>query len=166
MVNTAGCIVQKKEKDSSVSNKHTMDLEHILSVLPHAHPFVLIDRVLDYEPGISVHAIKNVTYHEPFFKGHFPEKAVMPGALIIEAMAQAAGALSLTAVQDLNAKDLFLLAGIDKARFKKMVIPGDQLHLYCRVVKARRNLARFHCEAKVDGQLCVGAELLLIREPS
>jgi 3-hydroxyacyl-[acyl-carrier-protein] dehydratase len=143
-----------------------MNLEEILSILPHQHPFVLIDRVLDYKAGDYVHAIKNITYNEPYFMGHFPQKAVVPGALIIEMMAQAAGALSLTAVKDLKAKDLFLLAGVDKARFKRMVVPGDQLHLFCNVSKARSNLARFSCKAMVDDQLCVAAELLIIREPT
>ena len=139
-----------------------MDIEKILSYLPHRQPFMLIDRVLEYEKFARIVAIKNVTYNEPFFNGHFPHQPLMPGVLIIEAMAQAAGVLAYKSGEDIIAPEnlIFYFAGIDKARFKRMVVPGDQLRLEINVIKSKKGIWKFHGAATVDGQLACEAELM------
>ena len=139
-----------------------MDIEKIASLLPHRYPFLLIDRVLELEVGFRVKALKNVTANEPFFNGHFPSKKVMPGVLMIEALAQAAAILAYTSQpkDPAGREQIVYLAGIDEARFKKMVVPGDQLILEATVEKIRRNIGKFKCRATVDGQLAVEATLI------
>ena len=139
-----------------------MDIEKIAALLPHRYPFLLIDRVLELDVGVRVRALKNVTANEPFFNGHFPNKKVMPGVLMIEALAQAAAILAYTSQPEDPAgrEQIVYLAGIDEARFKKMVVPGDQLILEVSVEKIKRNIGKFRCRATVDGQLAVEATLI------
>ena len=139
-----------------------MDIQKILQLLPHRYPFLLIDRVTDYKPGESLSGYKNVSFNEPFFQGHFPIKPVMPGVLIIEALAQATALLAMeTAPDDVGGKQsLYYFVGIDKARFKGVVSPGDQLELNVTLVKQRLNIWTFTCEARVDGKLVASAEIM------
>lgn len=137
-----------------------MDIVQIRRMLPHRYPFLLLDRVTDYEAGASLTAVKNVTINESFFQGHFPQRPVMPGVLIVEAMAQAAALLGLVSGAELEDGQLYYLAGIDKARFRKTVVPGDQLVIEAKVIAVRRNLWRFSCAAKTQERLVADAELL------
>ena len=138
-----------------------MDIHEILEYLPHRYPFLLIDRVVAVEPGKSIHAYKNITINEPFFVGHFPHHPVMPGVLIMEALAQAAGILSFkTEDKKPTQSDVFYFAGIDEARFKRPVMPGDQLHLHVEIERQMRGVWKFKAEARVDGQLAAEARLM------
>jgi 3-hydroxyacyl-[acyl-carrier-protein] dehydratase len=138
-----------------------MDIHEILQYLPHRYPFLLVDRVVEVEPGKSIHAYKNITINEPFFVGHFPHHPVMPGVLIMEALAQAAGILSFkTEDKKPTEKDVFYFAGIDEARFKRPVMPGDQLHLHVEIERQMRGVWKFKGEARVDGQLAAEAKLM------
>jgi len=139
----------------------TMDIHEILQRLPHRYPFLLIDRVLSTEPGKSIVALKNVTINEPFFPGHYPHHPVMPGVLIIEAMAQAAALLSFSSGAD-KADDnkVYLFVGIDGARFKRPVSPGDQLIIKVEVLANKRGLWKFSAKAEVDGLLAAEAEIM------
>ena len=140
----------------------TLDINDILRQLPHRYPFLLVDRVLEYEPGKSIRALKNVTYNEPFFIGHFPHRPVMPGVMIIEAMAQAAGILAFRTVDIIPDKDTrFYFAGIDKARFRKPVEPGDQLILKATLGRQMRGIWKFATVAEVDGSEVASAEMLV-----
>ena len=133
--------------------------EQILNLLPHRYPFALVDRVVEYQAGRSAVAIKNVTINEPQFQGHFPGRPLMPGVLIIEAMAQVGG-LIVTQVPDLP-KGLFVFAGIDGVRFRRPVVPGDQLRISCELISIkRRRFGKFHAEARVDGQLVCSGDLM------
>jgi 3-hydroxyacyl-[acyl-carrier-protein] dehydratase len=136
-----------------------MDIQQIHSLLPHRYPFLLIDRVLDSEPGKRLRAMKNVTINEPFFQGHFPTKPVMPGVLLIEAMAQATGLLAMES-SDVPKEAIYYLVGVDKARFKRPVVPGDQLVFEVEVLKHKREIWVFAAEAKVDGNLVASAEIM------
>ncbi|AQS37280.1 3-hydroxyacyl-(acyl-carrier-protein) dehydratase [Shewanella psychrophila] len=142
---------------------NTMDIKEIMTSLPHRYPFLLIDRVLDYTPGETLHAIKNVTINEPFFQGHFPVQPVMPGVLILEAMAQATGLLAFKTNELAMDNSLYYFAGIDKARFKRVVEPGDQLHFEVKLVKERRGIGVFTGVVKVDGELVCSAEIMCAR---
>ena len=135
-----------------------IEINEILTLLPHAFPFLLVDRVLDYEPEKRIVAIKNVTFNEPFFPGHFPSNPVMPGVLIIEAMAQTAGLLAFKSYPGLRGNVFFI--GIDNARFRKPVIPGDQLKLVLQVVKHRREIWVFDGEAFVDDKKVAEARIM------
>ena len=138
-----------------------MDIIEILEHLPHRYQFLLVDRVLEIEPGKSIHAYKNVTINEPFFVGHFPHHPVMPGVLIKEALAQAAGILSFKSMDEKPSPDtVFYFAGIDEARFKKPVMPGDQLHLHVEIERQMRGVWKYKAEARVDGQLAASAKLM------
>ena len=135
--------------------------EEIKLFLPHRYPFLLVDRVLECSPGESLTAIKNVSVNEPFFQGHFPQKAVMPGVLIIEALAQATGLLGFRTMSETPRDDLlYMLVGVDNVRFKRQVIPGDQLTLSIKLVKRSRMIWKFTCEASVDGELVTSASML------
>ena len=138
---------------------HAMDIQQIQSLLPHRYPFLLIDRVLDSEPGKRLRAMKNVTINEPFFQGHFPTKPVMPGVLLIEAMAQATGLLAMES-SEVPKEAIYYLVGVDKARFKRPVVPGDQLIFEVEVLKHKREIWVFAAEAKVDGNLVASAEIM------
>lgn len=138
-----------------------MDIHEILEHLPHRYPFLLIDRVLEVDPGKSIHAYKNVTINEPYFVGHFPHHPVMPGVLIMEALAQAAGILTFkTEGKKPTENDVFYFAGIDEARFKRPVMPGDQLHFHVEIERQMRGVWKFKGEARVDGQLAAEARLM------
>jgi len=138
-----------------------MDVLEIQNLLPHRYPFLLIDRVIDFHEGQSLLGVKNVTVNEPFFQGHFPEKPVMPGVLILEALAQATGLLAFRTGNRGAARDsLYYLVGIDKARFKQPVEPGDQLRLSVELIKTRRGIWVFDTEATVDGKTAAKAEIM------
>ncbi|WP_171165680.1 3-hydroxyacyl-ACP dehydratase FabZ [Usitatibacter palustris] len=138
-----------------------MTIEEIKQYLPHRYPFLLIDRVTEMDPGKRIVAVKNVTMNEPFFQGHFPHYAVMPGVLIIEAMAQAAAVLSLKSAGIKNdGKNVYYFVGIDGARFKKPVVPGDTLMIEVEQVRESRGMVKFKAVAKVEGQVASEAELL------
>lgn len=139
----------------------TMDIHEILQRLPHRYPFLLIDRVLSSEPGKSIVALKNVTINEPFFPGHYPHHPVMPGVLIIEAMAQAAALLSFSSgVDKADDSKVYYFVGIDGARFKRPVSPGDQLIIKVEVLRNKSGLWKFGAAAEVDGQLAAEAEIM------
>jgi 3-hydroxyacyl-[acyl-carrier-protein] dehydratase len=136
-----------------------MNITGILNSIPHRYPFLLVDRVLELEAGRRIVAVKNVTINEPFFPGHFPGAPVMPGVLIIEAMAQAGAVLLLHDMPDRDSK-LVYFGGIDKARFRRTVVPGDQLRLSLEVLKLRPTAAKMRATAEVDGELAAEAEIL------
>ncbi|MEN9419738.1 MAG: hypothetical protein RI988_3359 [Pseudomonadota bacterium] len=138
----------------------SMDIHRVLKMLPHRYPFLLVDRVLAVEKGVSIRALKNVTINEPFFNGHFPHRPVMPGVLMLEALAQAAAILSFEtegAVPDQNT--VYYFAGIDGARFKRPVEPGDQLVLEVALLRSKARVYKYAARASVDGELAVEAEL-------
>ena len=130
-----------------------MDIRKILELLPHRFPFLLVDRVLEFEKGKSLVAIKNVTINEPYFQGHFPDYPVMPGVLIVEAMAQAGGLLTIYSMENLPEGKLFLFTGIEKVRFRKPVYPGDQLILKAFYLKHKMNIWKMKAEAWVENKL-------------
>lgn len=135
--------------------------EEVKQFLPHRYPFLLVDRVLECTPGESLTAYKNVTVNEPFFQGHFPQVAIMPGVMIIEALAQATGLLGFRTMSETPRDDLlYMLVGVDNVRFKRQVIPGDQLMLKVELVKRARMIWKFTCEASVDGELVTSANML------
>ncbi len=137
-----------------------MDIAEIRSFLEHRYPFALVDRVTQLETGKTITAFKNVTINEPFFNGHFPHKPIMPGVLIIEAMAQATGLLGFKTMNDAPQDDiLFILVGVDKVKFKKQVVPGDQLELHAEIVRHKGQLWVFKTEARVDGVVVASAEI-------
>jgi 3-hydroxyacyl-[acyl-carrier-protein] dehydratase len=135
--------------------------EEIKKFLPHRYPFLMVDRVIECVPGETLTAIKNVTVNEPFFQGHFPQKAIMPGVLIIEALAQATGLLGFRTMSEIAREDLlYMLVGVDNVRFKRQVVPGDQLVLKVRLEKKSRSIWKFTCEATVDDELVTSANML------
>ena len=140
-----------------------MDIHQILEHLPHRYPFVLVDRVLELEPGKNIKAVKNVSINEPFFPGHFPHHPVMPGVLIVEALAQAAAILSFKTGNFMPSDDsVYYFAGIDKARFKKPVSPGDQLILEVSIDRILKGIWKYNCSASVDGKLVAEADIMCI----
>lgn len=142
-----------------------MDIEEIMRQLPHRYPFLLVDRVLECVAGEYVHALKNVTYNEPFFPGHFVHRPVMPGVMIVEALAQAAGILAFKTVNIIpDANTLFYFVAIDNARFRKPVAPGDQLMLKVTLKRAFKGIWKFHGSAEVDGVEVASAELMVAPE--
>lgn len=138
-----------------------LNINDILKILPHRYPMLLVDRVLEMERGKRIVCIKNVTANEQFFQGHFPGAPVMPGVLIVEAMAQCGAVLVLSDIPDRD-KKLFLFGGVDKARFRRPVIPGDQLRIECEIVQKRSNSVKLRGVATVDGELAAEAEMLSI----
>lgn len=139
----------------------TMDIHQILKRLPHRYPILLVDRVLEIEKNVRIQALKNVTINEPFFMGHFPHRPVMPGVLILEALAQAAALLSFASMdQDPGEDTVVYFAGIDAARFKRPVEPGDQLILEASIERAKAGIYKYKGRALVDGQLAAEAELM------
>lgn len=138
-----------------------IDIYEVMKYLPHRYPFLLIDRVVECTPGESLVALKNVTINEPFFPGHFPHRPVMPGVLIMEALAQATGILSFKTSNTMPSDDsLYYFVGIDKARFKQPVEPGDQLMLHVKVLKSKGGIWKFDAVARVDGKVAASAELM------
>ncbi len=143
---------------------NSLDISEILQYLPHRYPFLLLDRVLSITPGESLTALKNVSCNEPFFPGHFPQRLIMPGVLILEALAQATGILAFKSNDRLRDPDsLYYLVGIDKARFKRPVQPGDQLILQVTMERFKRDIGWFVGEANVDGKLVASAQLMCAR---
>ncbi len=141
------------------SGKSTFTVEEIQKLLPHRYPFALVDRIIEYVPGERAVGIKNVTFNEPHFQGHFPGRPMMPGVLIVEAMAQVGG-IVLTQLPDLEG-GLFVFAGIDKVRFRRPVVPGDQLVMTVELVCVkRRRFGKMQAKAQVDGQLAAEGELM------
>ena len=148
-------------QDEKLLSGHSMDINEIIELLPHRYPFLLIDRVLSIEPDKHIVALKNVTINEPFFPGHYPHYPVMPGVLIVEAMAQAAALLSFKSMgEKSNGKSVYYFAGIDGARFRQPVVPGDQLIIKATLVRSMRGLYKFSASAEVDKQLVAEAELM------
>lgn len=146
---------------------YAMDIHEVLDYLPQRYPFLLIDRVVDIEIGKSIHVLKNLSYNEGFFQGHFPQQAVMPGVLILETMAQATGILSFktTNTKPSDGENYFL-AGVNDARFKRIVVPGDQLHVKVELLRKRRDIGQFKCIATVDDAVVCQAEILAARRKS
>lgn len=144
---------------------NNIDIREIKKLTPHRYPFLLVDRVLKYEPGKSILALKNITSNEEYFNGHFPERPIMPGVLQIEALAQTAGLLIFytTNIPADEKTNWHFLAGVDNARFKRMVDPGDQLHLYVEVAKQKSALWVFNAKATVNEELVCSAELLIAK---
>jgi 3-hydroxyacyl-[acyl-carrier-protein] dehydratase len=160
---TAPRAADRTRFDMTKQQQSILDVEAIIERLPHRFPFLLVDRVLEVTPGDSIVALKNVSANESHFSGHFPGHQVMPGVLVIEALAQAGGVLAWESSQlrDRNVSILYLV-GIDKARFKLPVKPGDQLILKAKLTVQKRGLWRFDCVAEVDGQTVAEAELLMV----
>jgi 3-hydroxyacyl-[acyl-carrier-protein] dehydratase len=137
-----------------------MDINSIMAHLPHRYPFILVDRILSLEPGKTVTGLKNVTINEPFFQGHFPGKPIMPGVLILEAMAQAGGVLAIASLPETQQGALMYFMGIDQVKFRKPVIPGDQLIMELTVIKQRAKIMKLAGTAKVDDQIVAEAQLM------
>ncbi len=149
--------------------KAVMDIHEIVKYLPHRYPFLLVDKVVEFNPGKSLVAIKNVTINEPFFAGHFPERPVMPGVLILEAMAQATCILAnksptITNPEHDHRRYLHLFAGIDNARFKRVVEPGDQLRLDVQLLRCKQGIWKFSGVATVDDELVCSADMISARK--
>jgi len=133
----------------------------IMKILPHRYPFLLVDRILELEPGKRVVGIKNVTFNEEFFQGHFPGNPVMPGVLVLEAMAQVSGIALLGVVAD-KEKKLLYLSGVDRCKFRRPVVPGDQLRIEAEIVSLKTRVCKCRATATVDGMVCAEAELLSV----
>ena len=143
-----------------------MYVDEIRRFLPHRYPFLLVDRVLECIPGESLTAIKNVSVNEPFFTGHFPEQPIMPGVLIIEALAQATGLLGFRTMSEEPSEDvLYMLVGVDNVRFKRQVVPGDQLLLKARIERRSKVVWKFSCEATVDDEVVTRVDMLCAAKP-
>ena len=139
----------------------TMDIHQIIKKLPHRYPFLLVDRVIELEKDVRIKALKNVTINEPFFNGHFPNRPVMPGVLMLEALAQASALLSFASEgEESDGSLLYYFAGIDGARFKRIVEPGDQLILESRIERKKASIYKYSTRATVNGELAVEAELM------
>ena len=136
------------------------DINKVMEYLPHRYPFLLIDRVIESKSNEYLSALKNVTVNEPFFQGHFPGQPIMPGVLILEAMAQATGLLAFSSMNDGHESKLYMLVGIDKSRFRGQVVPGDQLIINVRLNRNMRGIGIFSCEALVDGTVVAEAEMM------
>ena len=138
-----------------------MDIHQIIKKLPHRYPFLLVDRVVEFEKDVRIKALKNVSINEPFFNGHFPNRPVMPGVLMLEALAQASALLSFASEGEVaDGSRLYYFAGIDGARFKRVVEPGDQLILESKIERKKANIYKYSTRATVDGELAVEAELM------
>jgi 3-hydroxyacyl-[acyl-carrier-protein] dehydratase len=142
-----------------------LDVEAIMQRLPHRYPFLMVDRVLSVTPGKSIVAVKNVSVNEAHFVGHFPDHPVMPGVLVLEALAQAGGVLAWESVSEKERLWILYLVGIEKARFKRTVRPGDQMLLKVDLMQRRRNLWRYEARAEVDGKLVAEAQFLMADGP-
>ncbi len=137
-----------------------LDISKIMEFLPHRFPFLMVDRVLETNKSDYLIALKNVSVNEPFFQGHFPEQPIMPGVLILEAMAQATGLLEFSAMTEDHRSKLYMLVGIDKSRFRGQVVPGDQLKLDVRLKRNMRGIGIYHCQAHVGDNLVAEAEMM------
>lgn len=137
----------------------TMDIQRILSILPHRYPFLLVDRVVECVPNSHIRAYKNVTINEPFFQGHFPGAPIMPGVLILEALAQTGGLLAVSGLEGNLDDKLFLFTGLDGVKFRKQVVPGDRLDLECSNIRMKLKLCKMDARAYVDGKLAAEAQI-------
>jgi 3-hydroxyacyl-[acyl-carrier-protein] dehydratase len=137
-----------------------IDIRQIMSLLPHGYPFLLVDRILEIEPGKRIVGIKNVTYNEPFFPGHFPGRPIMPGVLIVEAMAQTAGVLAFKSIPEEGQRKPVLFLGLDNVRFRKPVVPGDQLRMELEITRHRQAIWGFKGKAFVEDKVVAEADLL------
>ncbi len=137
-----------------------MDIQEIMNHIPHRYPFILIDRILELEPNKRVKGLKNVSMNEPFFQGHFPGKPIMPGVLILEAMAQTSGVLAIASLSQGKEGALMYFMGLDQVKFRKMVVPGDQLVMELEVLKQRAKIMKLAGVAKVDGKIVAEAQLM------
>jgi len=135
-----------------------IDINEIMKLMPHSYPFLLVDRILEFEPAKRIVGIKNVTFNEPYFTGHFPQRPIMPGVLIVEALAQTGGVLAFKSFPE--KKGLVFFTGIDGARFRKPVIPGDQIKLVLEVIKHRREIWVFEGKAYVDSEVVAEARIM------
>ncbi|MEI6152580.1 MAG: 3-hydroxyacyl-ACP dehydratase FabZ [Deltaproteobacteria bacterium] len=135
-----------------------IDINEIMKLMPHSYPFLLVDRILEFEPAKRIVGIKNVTFNEPYFTGHFPQRPIMPGVLIVEALAQTGGVLAFKSFPEKNG--LVFFTGIDNARFRKPVIPGDQIKLVLEVIKHRREIWVFEGKAYVDSEVVAEARIM------
>jgi 3-hydroxyacyl-[acyl-carrier-protein] dehydratase len=153
--------MKRNDGPDKVAEQESMNIHQILDRLPHRYPFLLIDRVVSYSAGESLTAIKNVTYNEPYFVGHFPARPVMPGVLLLDAMTQATGILAFRTSETLPSDGtLYYLVGIDKARFKQPVEPGDQIVIEVTLTRSMRNIWFFGTEARVEGKLVASADMM------
>lgn len=144
---------------------NTLDIHQIMQTLPHRYPFLLVDKVIDYQLGDYLTAVKNVTVNEPHFTGHFAHRPVMPGVLILEALAQATGILSYKTLNEVHDENsLYYFVSVDKARFKKPVEPGDQLLLEVKLLKRKRNMWKYDAKASVDGKIVCSAEIMCSKQ--
>lgn len=137
-----------------------LEARDIQKLIPHRYPFMLLDRITAFESGKSLRAIKNISMNEPQFPGHFPDFPVMPGVLLIEAMAQACGALAILTEGGRHPDEIYFFAGIDNARFKRQVIPGDRVEFEIELLQSKRGIGKFKALARVDGELAVEAEIM------
>ena len=142
----------------SAPQPQSMDIQRILRLLPHRYPFLLVDRVVECVPGSHIKAYKNVTFNEPFFQGHCPDAPIMPGVLILEALAQTGGLLAAAGMGDLDDK-LFLFTGLDAVKFRRQVVPGDRLDLECSNLRLKLKLCKMEARAFVDGKLAAEAQI-------
>lgn len=148
-----------------INQLNTLDIHEVMQHLPHRYPFLLVDKVTDFKVGDYLEAIKNVTINEPYFTGHFPLRPVMPGVLILEALAQATGILAFKTLNETpNDSSLYYFVGIDKARFKKPVEPGDQVILKVKLLKRKRTMWIFSADAIVDGKIVCSADLMCSKQ--
>lgn len=152
------------ESQNENSEPRIIEVSEIMTMLPHRYPFLLVDRVVDFEEGKWLKAVKNVTANEPCFTGHFPEQPIFPGVLILEAMAQATGVLAVKSYGKLKEDELYYFASIDKARFKRPVLPGDQMVIKVNFLKEKRGISLFTGQAFVDGKIVCEAELMCARK--
>lgn len=158
--------MNEHKESNAVEALPGFNIDKIQEILPHRYPFALIDRVVAYVPNTSLHAYKNITMNEPVFMGHFPGNPIFPGVLLLEAMAQATGLLGFKMMENVAENEIYLFAGIDNARFKRQVIPGDRVDFHVNFVKERRGIWKFTGEALVDGQLACTAEIMCARRNS
>jgi len=154
-----GYVYLKRRMNQMTGEAKTLDVTGIAELLPHRYPFLLIDRIIDYTLGESITAIKNVSINEPYFQGHFPGNPILPGVLIIEAMAQAGGVLSHLTIADSEDAPLYVLAGVTDTRFRKPVRPGDTLVINVLVDRVKRGIWWYNCSASVDDQTVVTARV-------
>jgi len=142
-----------------------LDIYEVLKHLPHRYPFLLVDRVIEFVPDLSLTGLKNVSINEPFFQGHFPQRPVMPGVLIVESLAQACGILAFLSGRSVpDASSIYYLGAIDNARFKRVVQPGDQLHLHVKLLKERQGVWKFEANATVNGDLACSVDITTIKK--
>jgi beta-hydroxyacyl-ACP dehydratase FabZ len=143
-----------------------LSVEQIMEYLPHRYPFLLVDRIVDFKAGESISAIKNVTVNEDFFQGHFPGHPIMPGVLLVEAMAQVGGLIMVEDSDPEGQQQIVYIAAVDKVRWRKPVVPGDQLHISARMLKARSRLFKVAAETRVDGEVVASAEITCQMAPA